>query len=71
MARTRQVYNPSRCITETARLVICPHCKGAGGCITDKDATCPYCKGYGELWMTDNSCIMPLYGRFERDETLY
>lgn len=69
--RTRIIYNMSKCKTEKAKRSTCPHCKGAGGCITDKECHCPYCDGYGWLWLSDSSCIMKPYGRFEQDEQIY
>ena len=71
MPRTRLIYNPSKCISEKAKLVTCPRCRGFGGVAFKDDDGCTMCNSHGEVWMSSNSAVLHKYGRFGVDERLY
>lgn len=63
------VYNPSTCREEEVSLVICPRCKGHGGCSGDEDG-CDLCKKEGYVWKSTGGWVYPESGTPE-DGRLY
>ena len=65
------VYNKSKGITEKAKKVKCPRCRGFGAIVGDED-NCIICNGHGSIWMAISSSgwTRPLYARLD-DSQLY